>query len=243
MLKSRPKPRLLCRKLCIDGSRCNRPVERPGGPCGVQHASPRDLFDTFTSPISVVSLENRDISGQDFSWKSAEYQNIAGLVARGAGLYQANLCHCSAPAYAAPVFDTADMKQSGLEGATLPSSSFRGADLSEAILDEGVFLGCTFDGAILNNMHANNANFRGSSFQGVTAHQRTVLYNCQLTNVDARGADLTGVVFSRSSLRGMDLRGAVGLNLTPGVMECIVYDENTLWPAGFVPPTAVEPIG
>jgi uncharacterized protein YjbI with pentapeptide repeats len=73
------------------------------------------------------------------------------------------------------------------------------------------------------------ANLEGIKAQGVIFY-RAILFctrirNCDLTNADFRGADLTGVVFKNCILKGADFTGAI--NVPPAISEVLVDGKYT----------------
>jgi hypothetical protein len=94
--------------------------------------------------------------------------------------------------------------------------------------------GFELSGAYLSGMdlfgaHLVAANLRGADLGVVN------LINADLTKADLSGANLTGADLSDANLSGANLRGA---NLIGADLNGALYDDLTIWPDGFDPPSA-----
>ncbi|HEY1189185.1 MAG TPA: pentapeptide repeat-containing protein [Gemmata sp.] len=118
-------------------------------------------------------------------------------------------------------FDRANLTKSNLRGCVLVEVSLRSASLD----------GASCPGADLRRADLSGASLRGSS-----------LRTAKCSGTDFRGADLT-----KADLDGADLRGANlgSANLERVRLKDAVYDETTVFPAGFTFPVkpAEPPVG
>ena len=111
----------------------------------------------------------------------------------------------------------------------MPWADFADADLSGAMLLDGNFTGASFCGAKLSRAQLTFAN----------------LQQADLTEADLRGVILTGARLRRAHLRGANLEGAQlqRADLTDALLDGanlqgVVFDAETIWPAGFDPRSA-----
>lgn len=91
--------------------------------------------------------------------------------------------------------------------------------------------GSTLAGADLSNQNLASADLRNSELRGANLSQSD-LHLADLHGADLRGADLRAVNFRGADLRAADLREA---RLHRADLRHSLYDEQTLWPAGFDP--------
>lgn len=94
----------------------------------------------------------------------------------------------------------------------MPSADCRNVDLRGRELFYANFQGANLSGAIMSGMDLTGADFTGANLTGANLIGATLDYAYFF------GANLTGAQLTRVSMSG------------------IVWDDTTIWPAGFVPP-------
>ncbi|AMV28773.1 Serine/threonine-protein kinase B [Gemmata sp. SH-PL17] len=111
-----------------------------------------------------------------------------------------------------------------------------GVDFADATLTRGSFIeadlrGANFAGAEMTKFCARNADLTGA----------------KLPNVSLKGGRLVGAKFVGADLSGADLTGAditgtdfTDANLTGTVFAELVFDQTTVWPAGYEPPAGAK---
>ena len=92
----------------------------------------------------------------------------------------------------------------------------------------------TLAGSVLCRAALCNANLRAAEMRGVDLRQAD-LHLADLSGADLRTADLRAVNFRGTDLRATDMREA---RLNGADLRHSLYDEDTLWPAGFDPRAA-----
>lgn len=127
------------------------------------------------------------------------------------------------------------LPQGKLPGTRFERCSFARASLQGADLAAIEFFGCTatnanFDGANLDNTMFVGSDLSGSSFAN-SSLRHAVALGGSLARANLVGADLTSAVFSNVDLRGANLAYAVLANAAGDFL----WDDETVWPAGFVP--------
>jgi uncharacterized protein YjbI with pentapeptide repeats len=105
-----------------------------------------------------------------------------------------------------------------------PNCDLAGADLTNTCVKKGDVQGAKFDGAKLVLMCMSYANFRGASFRGAD------IAGANLAHAIVDGADFTGATLSITSIKGTDLRRAVGL--TQKQLDAACGDAQTKAPTG-----------
>jgi uncharacterized protein YjbI with pentapeptide repeats len=105
-----------------------------------------------------------------------------------------------------------------------PHCDLRGADLTNTCVKNGDVQGAKFDNAKLVLMCMSYANFKGASFRGADMAGANLAHS----NVD--GADFTGAKLGITSIKGTDLRHALGL--TQDQLNSACGDAGTKAPAG-----------
>jgi uncharacterized protein YjbI with pentapeptide repeats len=142
-----------------------------------------------------------------------------------------------------------------LEKADLQGCNLQGVNMTEMkILGEANFADCHLEKADFSSCALNDCRF-----------QNAIMDSASLTAVDASGADFSGAslveanmrygVFRRAKFVNADLKGVdlyyadlCGADLSSSELsnanlEKTKYDENTLWPAGFLPPDGLLFVG
>jgi uncharacterized protein YjbI with pentapeptide repeats len=157
-----------------------------------------------------------DFSGADFSGADLSGLDLSGTDFSGANLNNANLYEAN--------FDSASLNGTNLQGvnlkeaelmlATLVNADLRAADLESAGLVETNLSGTNLSGANLSRAYLQKANLR--SYKRITSE----------FEADSKRGKSEVVVFQ--SLSGATLSGA-NFNETQ-------YDDDTVWPEGFLPP-------
>ena len=118
----------------------------------------------------------------------------------------------------------ANLRGADLSGANLYGANLRGADLSGANLYGANLYGANLYGAYLSGANLSGANLYGANLRGAG-----------LSGANLYGANLRGANLCDADLSGADLSGA---NLSNANLSGAKWDETTVWPAGFTPPTA-----
>jgi hypothetical protein len=113
-------------------------------------------------------------------------------------------------------FDGATLYRASLVRSQLQGATFRDADLRQAVLASVKAEDVNFEGARLVGCNLRNTNFRRTNFAG---------------------ADLERADFSFSELCGADLSTA---NLQRVAFDYAIFDDQTRWPSGFVPPDTMR---
>jgi hypothetical protein len=115
-----------------------------------------------------------------------------------------------------------DLQESNFSGSNLTRSEFTACDLSE----------CNFRSAIMDGANLRSAGCTLTCFAHALMVQAQ-FRGATLASADFHEANLEGADFGYVDLRGANLSTA---NLTDVIFECTRYDENTRWPADYVPP-------
>jgi uncharacterized protein YjbI with pentapeptide repeats len=105
-----------------------------------------------------------------------------------------------------------------------PHCDLRGADLTNTCVKSGNVAGAKFDDAKLVLMCMSYANFTGASFRNAD------MAGANLAHATVDGADFTGAKLAITSLKGTDLRHALGL--TQAQLNAACGDADTKVPAG-----------
>jgi len=104
---------------------------------------------------------------------------------------------------------------------------FARANLTQASFSEADLRNADFTGAKMVKFGARNSDLSGAKLAGVD------LSGARLAGVKFTGADLSGANLSGADVTGADFTDA---NLTETVLAKLVFDQNTIWPAGFTVP-------
>lgn len=147
--------------------------------------------------------------------------------------------------------ERADLQDRLLDGAELAHVNLRAACLVESSLIGAVLIGAVLDSANLRASSLRGARMNGASLRGANLVQADLrgadLFGADLTGADLTGADLTGANLSHVKLveanlsdatlesadfQAADLRGTV---FTDTSFVYSLYDDTTVWPAGFDP--------
>ena len=105
-----------------------------------------------------------------------------------------------------------------------PRCDLSGADLTDQCVKQGNLAGAKFDSARLVLMCMSYADFRGASFRNAD------LAGANLAHAKVDDADFTGADLSIASIRGTDLRRALGL--TQEQLDRACANSETKVPAG-----------
>lgn len=108
--------------------------------------------------------------------------------------------------------DGSNSNLSGLSIPSAPGANLSGAILSSTYMGFGDYTNANFTGADFTDGRLYSSNFTGANFT-----------DANLARVDLRDANLTGANLTGADLTGADLSG-------------ILYDDQTVWPTGVVPP-------
>ncbi|MDN3460833.1 pentapeptide repeat-containing protein [Rhodococcus sp. APC 3903] len=151
----------------------------------------------------------------------------------------------------------ADLTNLRLGSADLSGANLSGADLSDATLRTANLRGTILSGTILSGVNLGGADLRDANLRGADL-TNAMLHGAILRDVNLREADLSHALLDSASLNGTNLTDAnlSGANLTDATLFCtilsgtnltgvdlsgadlmgLVYDDTTIWPAGFDPP-------
>jgi uncharacterized protein YjbI with pentapeptide repeats len=181
--------------------------------------------------------------GTPASLRAADF---TGTYLRGADFTTANLAD-AVPDYADLSNGTlvdANLTGANLSRSVLSTTSFSGANLTGAYL-----AGAGLDHASLGWANLTDANLRDSDLRNTNwlyaNLTRAYLAHADLTGAYLAGANLTGAYLAGANLTGAnlmgaDLTGALFIDEVAGVgaanLTSMVYDDTTMWPAGFTPP-------
>ena len=126
-----------------------------------------------------------------------------------------------------------NLRGADLTGANLTSADLTGADLTRADLTGANLTSAYLEGADLTRADLTGANLSSANLTGADLPGAVLRY-ANLTGADLPGADITG-----ADLTGADLTGA---DLSNAILNDIIYDYSTRWPARFTPPpSAIQP--
>ncbi len=154
----------------------------------------------------------------------------------------------------------ADAATARLGGADLAGADLRGANLALAVLQESDLSGANLAGAGLFKTQCTATNFERANLEGadlwMSRLQRACLREANLSDANLREAKLEGADLRGAILSGADLRGAVmggsafvpgssgyleqqdlNADLTNARLDDVEWDDSTVWPAEFIPPT------
>ena len=213
------------------------PTPEKGGKPGAgafKDASPTtaNLYGAF--------LRGAFLKGADLTGANLYGAKLRGAFIKGADLVGAYLM--GADLRGAYLYD-ANLKGADLEGADLKGANLKGADYDDkTVWPEGYtphsrenadLRGADFEGADLKDANLRYANLSGADLRGADLGGAKLIA-ADLGGADIKGANLGGADLGRADLRGADLEGAYlkGANL-----EGAKYDDKTIWPEGYTPPT------
>ena len=176
--------------------------------------------------LAGVNLARANLSGGRFHGANLSGSCLQGVVARHASFAGARMRGVVLPAAAleGTVFRSADLRVANLRWTDLEDSNLLGADLSGAQLFE----------AKMTNAVLTNANMEGARLESVDL-AGAVLRDARMSDTVLNGATLRKADLYSADLRRCDLRGADldGANLLGARLDGAVYDEETVFPAGF----------
>lgn len=120
-------------------------------------------------------------------------------------------------------------KDIDLKGANLRGAYLEGANLADANLEDA-----SLADAYLERVSLKRANLKSAYLEGA------YLVNANLEGANLRGADLTNADLYHANLEGANLEGAnlEGADLEDADLEGVKYDNKTVWPEGFSPPSS-----
>jgi Pentapeptide repeats (8 copies) len=122
----------------------------------------------------------------------------------------------------------ANLERAMLDGAHLEHAYLAGAYLAGAHLEHAYLAGAYLAGANLAGANLAGANLAGARLDSANLQNAllggALLHGASLREADLRQADLSGADLLEADLSGADLTGAS-------------YDERTVWPTGFTPPS------
>ena len=110
-------------------------------------------------------------------------------------------------------------------------ASFRGAVLSNAAFGEADLRTADFTGAQMQKFGARGSDMSGAKLAGCD------LSSARLAEVKLIGADLGGADLTGADISGTDLTDA---NLDGAALVDMLFDQHTIWPAGFEVPTGAR---
>ncbi|MCB9763207.1 MAG: pentapeptide repeat-containing protein [Alphaproteobacteria bacterium] len=212
--------------------------------------------DLGQASVSQVNLQRANLGGANLSGAKFSHVDL-----RGAGLVGADLRDAS-------ISDTdfwgANLSCGNLSRVSLRSANFSGANLSGADLSTANLEHTNFSGADLSHASLRDADLYGVDLSGANLSgadlsgaelSRTCLGGAELSNVDLRGANLSNAdLFGTrqwdyspypSLLRTRNTRNGYYAHHTTNstLFSGVVWDQNTRWPRGFVPPSSAHPRG
>jgi uncharacterized protein YjbI with pentapeptide repeats len=117
----------------------------------------------------------------------------------------------------------ASFRDDQLYNTSFAEAQLRGADFSDVEMWDNNFAGADLTGAVMAQANLGQTDFRGAVLSGA----------------DLTGADIVYAKLDQADLRGAVLRGAVvtGVYVSRN-LEGALYDDATIWPAGFDPVAA-----
>jgi menaquinone-dependent protoporphyrinogen IX oxidase len=157
-----------------------------------------------------------DFTQTILSFTDMAYMDLTQVDLQGAELHSSYLVETN---FTASRLEWADLSQSQLQGANLYQANLIGSILTDSILKDANLSEATLNGAILQNADLTRANLRNADLNWVDLSQ------ANLTRATLQGARLGWAKLTDARLAGADLKGAR-------------YNEQTIWPAGFVPEAA-----
>ncbi len=162
-----------------------------------------------------VELQQADLSGV----------NLSKIGLNGANLSKATLSKAD--------LNTADLSAADLSAADLSAANLNWAKLSETDLSGANLRGTTLITAKLGGANLRRANLRGADLRGAN------LCEASLIGANLRGADLRGARLGKANLWDANLSRAnlSETNLREANLIKITYDDYTLWPEDFTPPS------
>lgn len=202
----------------------NAHMQQPFEPCG------REGSEMFRAEIEVahhndIPLEDRDFSGADLSGL-----DLAGINLRGAFLEAVNLTgtNLSGANLEGAVLAHATVRETNLTGANLSKANlggatFDGADLSGCTLTETVLAGAKLSHTTFRGANLKKVSFLDTQFGAEVDLSEVVAEDFQLIRADLRGTRLRGADLTQGVMFEVDARGAdwSGINLTKaGVLGC-----------------------
>ncbi|MEW1739764.1 pentapeptide repeat-containing protein [Nocardia beijingensis] len=114
-----------------------------------------------------------------------------------------------------------------LTGADLRGANLTNANLTEANLTGVIAFNADLSGADLTGVNLTSANLYGANLGDAN------LSGANLSGAGLYGVNLTGAGLRNTNLSGADLKAT---NLSGADLTGTIYNDNTLWPEGFVPP-------
>jgi uncharacterized protein YjbI with pentapeptide repeats len=154
--------------------------------------------------LTGADLRGLDLSGVDLSGAFFEGANLTGVVARGANLADAVLARAD---LTDADLEGANLVAANLGGATIRRTRLAGCDMSRAVLSEARLDAAVLDGAVLDEAFLLGTTLRETSLRGAQA-RRVILYDLDLSGIDACGATLSDCTIIKTSLSGANLSGA-----------------------------------
>ncbi|HEX2591641.1 MAG TPA: pentapeptide repeat-containing protein [Rhizomicrobium sp.] len=130
----------------------------------------------------------------------------------------------TAGAAPAPTYDQTALASIKSGKHDCPNCVLTGADLTNTCVKSGNVQGAKFDNAKLVLMCMSYANFTGASFRGAD------MAGANLAHAIVDGADFTGATLSITSIKGTDMRRALGL--TQAQLDKACGDADTKVPTG-----------
>ncbi len=203
-----------------------------------------------------AKLEGANLRGADLTGAKLGNANLTGAKLGSADLIDADLTGA--------ILTGAKLGNANLRDAKLEGAKLGGADLGYAKLIGAKLIGADLEGAYLGGANLEGANLKGAKLVGaylggvsligadlISANLTGAsLGNANLTGAKLGGAKLKGADLISANLEGANLEGAnleganlgyaklIGANLTGAKLIGIKYNDETIWPEGFTPPSA-----
>lgn len=221
-----------------------------------------DLSDTDLSCANLISadLTGADLRKTDLSGAVLWDASLAGADLTGANLERAELVgsNLAAARLADATFTAASLERSDLTRAIFETTTLDETNLRFAVFVEAKMINTTFRAADMRRSNLTRARMARVCLADAILIQAN-LTEVILTRANLQGADLEGANLEGAKLEGANLEGATldsanleradlalatlreadltNANLTGTRLKVAKWDETTLWPNGFAPPS------
>jgi uncharacterized protein YjbI with pentapeptide repeats len=131
-----------------------------------------------------------------------------------------------------------DLREGHLAGLDLSEADLEAADLADADLTDADLSGADLTGADLTGADLSGADLSGADLTGADL-TGTHLVHADLSGADLTDADLPDANLLKARLTDADLTDAdlTDADLTDATLEGVIWDDDTVWPEGFEPPS------
>lgn len=171
--------------------------------------------------LRATSLVRANLGSARLLGANLELASLRRAILRDANLEAANLRRAN--------LWGANLGGAALTGAVLSGAALNGADLQFADLQAAVLIGADLQRASLQGAILLEANLQGGNL--ARAHlARASLVQANLAEANLTGADLTGADLQAAILLDAQMQGAQ--------LDGAIYNDQTAWPADFVPPAS-----